>query len=70
MARSSYVYIFQHNDGTIFAAKTVKRELIGFIHNFGWGRSLLEQHCRVIRMPDGAVSELYTYDWSEIPEKP
>ena len=70
MARSSYVYIFQHNDGTIFAAKTVKYELFAFVNNFGWSRALMEQNCRVIRMPDGAIqSEPYTYDWSEIPEE-
>jgi hypothetical protein len=71
MARSEYIYILQViEDGTILAARTVKRELVGYIHNCGWGRELMEKACQVLRLPDRNHTEAYVYDWSEIPEKP
>ena len=69
MARSDYIYVLQNLDGTIMAARTVKRELIGFIHHrCGWSRSLLEKYCQVLRLPDGG-GQAFVCDWSEIPEK-
>lgn len=68
MARSEYIYVLQNQDGTIMAARTVKRELVDYTHCCGWSRSLLEMNCQVLRLPDGD-GDPYVYDWSEIPEK-
>ncbi len=70
MARSEYIYVLQnHFDGTIMAARTVKRELIDYIHRCGWSRSLLEKNCQVLRFSDNGFRAPYIYDWLEIPKK-
>jgi len=70
MARSDYIYVLQCiEDGKIMAARTVKGELVGYLKQCGWSRSLLEKNCHFIRFSDGAVprAEPFYYDWKDIP---
>lgn len=50
MARSSYVYVVQNDEGMPYKAFTVKHELVTYLRRLGGG---VEDLAGVVRMRDG-----------------